>query len=306
MSGPSPSRSVFLEDAAQAGFDEARVAILPVPFESTVTFGRGTSRGPAAILDASEQLELYDEQMDAEPYRCGVWTAPPLTGNDVDAEAMAGIVERRFGELLDAGKWVVMLGGEHSITPGAVRAAATRHEGLQVVQLDAHADLRESYQGNRWSHACAMARCIEVAPVRAIGVRSYSREEAQRIRADSPGYRITHAWETEEADWIELALEGLRKRPVYLTIDLDYFDPAIMPSTGTPEPGGGRWGPALQLLERLFREARVVAADIVELAPIVGLHHPDFTAARLVYKLIAFACGGASGGPAPRGSMRQA
>ncbi len=151
-----------------------------------------------------------------------------------------------------------------------------------------------------------MARCLEVASVRAIGVRSYSREEARRIRAGSPGYRITHAWETEQVDWIELALEGLRNRSVYLTIDLDYFDPAIMPSTGTPEPGGGQWRPALTLLQRLFREARVVAADVVELAPIVGLHHPDFTAARLVYKLIAFACEGAPGGEARSGSLRQA
>lgn len=295
MSNSESGRRAFLEDAARAEFGSAHIAILPVPYEGSVSYGRGTAAGPRAVFEASEQLELYDEQIGAEPYRCGVWTAPSLEVGGLDAESVGAIVERSCGELLDAGKWVVVLGGEHSITPGAVRAAAARHEGLQVVQLDAHADLRESYGGNRWSHACAMARCIEVAPVRAIGVRSYSREEAQRIRSGIPGYRITHAWEMDSPDWVELALDGLRNQPVYLTVDLDYFDPAIMPATGTPEPGGGQWRPTLDLLARLFRTSRVVACDVVELAPVPGLHHADFTAARLVYKLIAFACARASG-----------
>ncbi len=295
MSKGESGRKAFLEDAAQAEFDTAHIAILPVPYEGTVSYGRGAARGPQAIIEASEQLELYDEQIGAEPYRCGVWTAPPLDVAGLDAESVGTLVERGCGELLDAGKWVVILGGEHSITPGAVRAAASRHGGLHVVQLDAHADLRDSYEGNRWSHACAMARCVELAPVRAIGVRSYSREEARRIRDGIPGYRITHAWEMDSPDWVELALEGLRNQPVYLTVDLDYFDPAIVPATGTPEPGGAQWRPTLDLLQRLFRIARVVACDVVELAPVRGLHHADFTAARLVYKLIAMACGRASG-----------
>ena len=197
MTGPSPHRSVFLEDGAQVDFDRAHVAILPVPYEGTVSYGRGTAGGPQAILDASEQLELYDEKMQAEPFRCGIWTAPPLAIPPEGGEAMVRTVEARVSELLQAGKWVVMLGGEHSITVGGVRAAAERHENLQVVQLDAHADLRDSYEGNRFSHACAMARCAEVAPVRAVGVRSYSGDEARRIRDGIAGYRITHAWEMD-------------------------------------------------------------------------------------------------------------
>jgi agmatinase len=189
---------------------------------------------------------------------------------------------------MDAGKWVVMLGGEHSITPGGVRAAAARHPGLHVVQLDAHADLRESYQGQRFSHACAMARCLEHAPVRAIGIRSYSPEEARRM-PDIAGYRLLPGRDLGRPGWIDRALEDLEGRPVYLTVDVDYFDPAIMPATGTPEPGGGAWWPTLDLIEELFRRTRVVAADVVELAPVPGLHHADFTAASLVFWLIGLA-----------------
>jgi agmatinase len=199
---------------------------------------------------------------------------------------------------MDAGKWVVMLGGEHSITPGGVRAAAERAEGLHVVQLDAHADLRDEYEGSRWNHACAMARCVEIAPVHALGVRSYSAGEREKIDRGIAGYRLTHAWEMHDEDWIDLTLRELAGKPVYLTVDVDYFDPSIVPATGTPEPGGGRWWPTLRFLEGLFRSSRVVACDVVELAPIPGLHHADFTVARLVYKLIALGCGSSFRAPA--------
>jgi agmatinase len=280
----------FLEgELEQPTFEAARVAILPVPFEASVTYGRGTAQGPEAILRASPQLELYDEQTGSEPHRCGIFTDHLLECPGLPPEQAVRCVARRFGELLDAGKWVVMLGGEHSITPGGVRAAACRYEDLHVVQLDAHADLRDSYRGDRWSHACAMARCVERVRVHAIGVRSYSEEEARRIKHGIRGYRLTHGWELERDGWIELALDGLEGKPVYLTIDVDYFDPAVIPATGTPEPGGGRWWPTMRFLEKLFQVAAVVACDVVELAPLPGLHHADFTAARLVYKLIGFA-----------------
>ena len=291
MSANDVPRIQFLEDESKVTFDEARVAILPVPLEATVSYGQGTGDGPAAILRASAQLELYDEQLDAVPARCGIWTDPMLELPAEDGEATIDTIAGRFGQLMDAGKWVVMLGGEHSITPGGVRAAASRIDGLQVVQLDAHADLRDRYEGDRFSHACAMARCLESAPVHAIGVRSYSSEERERINAGIAGYRLTHAWEMQNEDWIEIAMEELRGRPVYLTVDVDYFDPSLVPSTGTPEPGGGQWWPTLKFLDLLFRSTRVVACDVVELAPLPGLHHADFTVARLVHKLIGFACG---------------
>jgi agmatinase len=271
---------------AASPYDDAGVAILPVPYEATVSYGGGTAHGPAAILKASTQVELYDEQLAREPFRAGLWTDAALDVSGT-TEQVVRRVEGRFGELMEAGKWVVMLGGEHSITPGGVAAAAKRHEDLQVVQLDAHADLRQEYAGDRFSHACAMARCVDLGvPVTAIGIRNYCIDEARWIKAGIPGYRVVHAWEMEHETWIDRALDGLEEQPVYLTIDLDYFDPAIVPATGTPEPGGGAWWPTLRFLDRLIRHANVVACDVVELAPSPGLHHADFTAARLIYKLI--------------------
>lgn len=273
---------------AAASFEAARVAILPVPFEATVSYGAGTGRGPEAILRASTQVELYDEQTRSEPFRAGLYTDAMLDVSGT-TEEVAGKIERRFGELLDAGKWVAMLGGEHAVTPGAVAAAAARNPGLRVVQLDAHADLRTEYEGDPWSHACAMARCLDRGvSLTAVGIRNYSVEEAAWIRSGIPGYRILHAWEMAGEGWIERALDGIDGAPVYLTVDVDYFDPAIVPATGTPEPGGGAWWPTLAFLDALFARARVVACDVVELAPVPGLHHADFTVARLVYKLIGW------------------
>jgi agmatinase len=286
-----PHNPQFLKEYAAGSFEEAKVAILPVPYGETVTYGRGTEKGPAAIIDASQHMELYDEQLDIRPCECGVWTDAMLRINaGAPTEAVLEDITARFGQLLDGGKWVVMLGGPHSITPGGVRAAASRFEDLHIFQFDAHADLRDSYDGNPNSHACAMARCLSYAPVRAVGIRSYSGAERERIKAGIPGYRAVHAWEMQEEGWIEGALEGLDGKHVYLTFDIDYFDPAIMPATGTPEPGGCAWWPTMNLLRALFDRTDVVACDVVELAPQPGLHHADFTAARLVYKLIGFAC----------------
>jgi len=276
----------FGGDEAASKFEDARVVVLPVPYEATVSYGGGTAKGPEAILRASTQVELYDEQLESEPFHAGVFTDAMLDVSGT-TEQVVRRIEKRFGELMDVGKWVAMLGGEHAITPGGVAAAVRRHPGLHVVQLDAHADLRQEYGGDRWSHAAAMARCIDHGvPLTAIGIRNYSVDEARWIRRGIPGYRIVHAWEMEQDTWIERAMEGLDGKPVYLTIDLDYFDPAVIPATGTPEPGGGAWWPTLRFLDRLLKRADVVACDLVELAPSPGLHHADFTAARLAYKLI--------------------
>ena len=270
---------------AERDFDAASIAVLPVPYEETVCWAPGTANGPEAILRASPHLEFYDEQLDAEPYKTGIWTDRML---DVSGgtQALLDRIETRFGAHMDAGKWVLMLGGEHSITLAGVRAAAARHEGLVLVQFDAHADLREDFKGNPLSHACAMARCLDhVSQLRAVGIRSYTREEANRIAAGIRGYEIVHAWEMTRKK-LEGLLDGINGKPVYVTFDVDYFDPSFMPATGTPEPGGGEWYTTLHLLEDLFRRANVVAADIVELAPAAGLHHCDFSAARLAYKMI--------------------
>jgi len=276
----------FGGEEASSALAAARVVVLPVPYEASVSYGGGTSGGPEAILRASAQVELWDEQLRSEPYKTGVHTDAFL---DVagSTEQVVKRLEARFGELMDAGKWVLMLGGEHSITPGGVAAAASRYPALRVVQLDAHADLRQSYEGDKFSHACAMARCLDLGvDLTAVGIRNYSVDEARWIEKGIPGYRVIHGWEMEGEAWIDRALEGMDGTAVYLTIDVDYFDPGIVPATGTPEPGGGTWWPTLRLLDRLMKRANVVAADIVELAPAPPLHHADFTTARLAYKLI--------------------
>lgn len=270
----------------------SRIAVFPVPFEATVSYGGGTAQGPAAILRASTQVELYDEQSRSEPFRVGIRTEPSFVPGPGTTEAAVRSISRRFGDLMDEGLFVVMLGGEHSITPGGVAAAAARHPGLVVVQIDAHADLREAYEGDPWSHASAMARCLDVAEVHAYGVRNYSLEEAERIGHGIPGYRVVHAWEMDDDGWMGPAVDAVRDRPVYLTVDVDGFDPSVIPATGTPEPGGMRWWQTIRFLDRLFAAARVVAADVVELAPVEGLHHADFAAARLVYKIVGFHASG--------------
>ena len=286
MKGNNDPLPPFLGDPeAERDIDAASVVILPVPYEATVSWGGGTAAGPEAILRASPILEFYDEQLDAEPYKLGVWTDRML---DVSGETAAVLdrIETRFGTHMDAGKWVLMLGGEHSITPGGVRAVAARHPGLVLVQFDAHADLRLEYHGSPLNHACAMARSLEhVKELRAIGLRSYTRDEAERMAEGIPGYRRVHGWEMSD-EKLSDALDGIDGRPVYITFDVDYFDPSFMPATGTPEPGGGEWYPTLAFLEELFRRADVVAADIVELAPSPELHHCDFSAARLAHKMI--------------------
>jgi agmatinase len=283
-----PERARRFLEGPETTFQEADVVVLPVPYEGTVSYGRGTAAGPAAIVAASAQVEQWDEQL-GEDASSRIWTERALDVDGLPAEAMVRSVEERCGALLDAGKWPLVLGGEHSITPGAVAAAAARHDDLHVVQLDAHADLREEYEGSAWSHACAMARSLEHAPVRAVGIRSYSEPEAERLRAGIAGYDLLHAWELGQEGWIDRALAGLDGHAVWLTVDVDYFDPSLVPATGTPEPGGGQWWPTLELLDALFRRTRVVGADVVELAPVPGLHHADFLAARLAYKLVALA-----------------
>jgi len=282
-----------LLEAADADYERARVAVLPVPFERTVSYGHGTSAGPAAILRASQSMELWDEELRAEPYRLGIATLPPFLPEAFDlGEAMAEIQAEAAGHLA-AGKFLVTLGGEHSLTIAPVRAARREVERggatLGVVQFDAHADLREEYEGTRHSHASVMRRVVEDGvPTLAVGIRSLSTPEAELVRArDLP---VVWGSELEDPATPGRFAELLAALPesVYLTFDVDYFDPALIPATGTPEPGGGRWWPTLALLRALFRAKRVVAMDLVELAPIGGLPASDFLAAKLVYKCLGY------------------
>lgn len=277
-------------DEEAASWSGARVVILPVPWEATTSYGGGTRGGPRAILEASRYIELYDQELDAAPSEVGVHTLPALElTREGPAEAMDEL-GAAYGRLVDAagGRFVVMLGGEHSVSSPAIRAWSERTGGrVSVLQMDAHADLRASYEGSEHSHASAMARVLDCADVVGVGIRALSSEEVE-VAGAAEGVSLLYAEQMQDGDaWMDRALEALGD-PVYLTFDVDYFDPSLVPSTGTPEPGGGAWYPTLRFLRRVFAERTVLACDVVELAPVPGLHAPDFLVAKLVYKLIGY------------------
>ncbi len=283
----APPESFLAMPPEDAPFATSPVVILPVPYESTVSYMGGTRLGPRGLLHASRFLELYDHELDFEPYEIGVHTLPELVLPDSGPESALAELRRAVDRLIDAGKFVIMVGGEHSISGPAILAHASRHpeKSLSVLQLDAHADLRAEYEGTPFSHACVMHRVHELVQLVPVGIRSLTSEERKLITAKN--IPVVYGHELQQDDWTARAIDSLGQ-DVYVTIDVDYFDPALMPSTGTPEPGGGDWYPTLELLERVFEEKNVVGCDVVELAPIPGIVAPDFLAAKLVYKLIAF------------------
>ena len=290
MSLPVNARPSFLDLPPEWRDSEtARAVVLPVPYEATTSYGKGTERGPSAILEASSQVEFYDLELDAEPCREGICTLEALR-LPRDGAAMADALRRAYDAVLDDRRFVVALGGEHTITYPLVAAWKDRlgeDSGLHVLQLDAHADLRDEYEGTPWSHACVMRRVVDAGvPVVGVGLRSLSSEE-HAMMLETPQVAVLGP-ELGRAGWIDRILEALGPK-VYLTCDVDFFDPSLVPATGTPEPGGGRWGQALALLRRVFAEREVVAADVVELAPIEGFHAPDFVVAKLVYKILGYA-----------------
>lgn len=276
-----------------SAFAAAGVVILPVPYEATVSYMSGTRFGPRGLLHASRFVELYDHELDAEPYTIGVHTLPELMLTGAGPAKAMRELRRAFDALLDSGKFVIMLGGEHSVSGPPILAHAARLERrkLSVLQLDAHADLRAEYEGTPYSHACVMHTVHERVKLVQVGIRSLTAEERtlQRKRRMT----VVFGHELDQPDWEERVM-GALGRDVYITIDVDYFDPAIMPATGTPEPGGGTWDRTIRLLDRVFRERNVVGADVVELAPLPGMVAPDFLAAKLVYKLIGFHARGGS------------
>jgi agmatinase len=287
-----PHTFLGLDEAASA-FDSAGVVILPVPYESTVSYGAGTGAGPQAIIDASRYIELYDQELDADPWEVGVATLPALSLTGAGPEAAVGELRAAYDRLLEetADRFVIALGGEHSITSAPVLAWADRLAGagrrLSVLQIDAHTDLREEYEGSAYSHAAVMARVRERVDITAVGIRALTREERELARgADNIHLFFADDIHTGEA-WMDEVIATLGE-DVYITFDVDGFDPSLVPSTGTPEPGGLQWYPVLKLLRRVFAKKRVHAADVVELAPIPGLNAPDFLVAKLVYKLIGY------------------
>ena len=268
-------------------FERAKVVILPVPYEATVSYMGGTRFGPRGLIHASRFVELYDERLDAEPFMIGVHTLPELMLSGAGPAEALGELRDAMDALLATGKFVLLLGGEHSVSGPPIEAHADRlgKRKLTVLQLDAHADLRPEYEGTPLSHAAVMHRVHERVDLVQIGIRSLTADERALQRAK--GMDVVFGHQLHAEPWVDRAV-GALGRDVYVTIDVDYFDPALMPSTGTPEPGGGTWDQTVAFLERVFRERNVVGCDVVELAPIPGLAAPDFLAAKLVYKLIGF------------------
>jgi agmatinase len=284
---PSLPNNFGLLEPADCDYATSRAAILPVPFERTTSYGKGTSAGPAAILRASQSMELYDEELGTEPYRQGIATLPAFLPEAFDmGEAMAELQAEARGHM-EAGKFLVTLGGEHSLSQAPVKAARDVHGEIGVVQFDAHADLREEFEGTRYSHASVMKRIVDAGiPTLAVGIRSLSSPEAAVIREKA--LPVIWAHQLERA--AELFPKRLHELPekIYLTFDIDYFDPSLVPATGTPEPGGGLWYPTLYLLRHLFQTKTVVAMDLIELAPLGQQPASDFLAAKLIYKCLGY------------------
>ncbi|MCJ7507650.1 MAG: agmatinase [candidate division Zixibacteria bacterium] len=268
-------------------YRKSEFVILPVPYEQTTTYKAGTREGPSAIINASAQVELYDEELGFEPYRKGICTLDSLSVTSLGPERMNEIIYETSKELIHLKKKVVMLGGEHSISWGLVKAYKERYPGLSVLQLDAHADLRDEYQENKFNHACIMRRIRELVPSVQVGIRNLSQEEAEYIKGQKK-LPIFYAKDMASSDeWMDEAI-ALLSDEVYLTFDLDFLDPSIMPAVGTPEPGGILWYPTLTLLRKLATRKKIVGFDVVELSPLPGMVAPDFLAAKLVYKLISY------------------
>lgn len=270
-------------------FADSAAVILPIPLDRTTSYVSGTRHGPRELLLASAQVELWDEELSVDVHPHGMVTLPELDLSSLPLESAIAEIGRVATALFDTGKFLVTLGGEHSITSALVRAASARHRGLTVLQIDAHADLRDVYQEQRHSHACAMRRTIEYAPLVQVGIRNISEDEVHAL----PGLPTTmfYDWNMrEDPAWIDRAVAALGDE-VYITIDLDGLDPATMPAVGTPEPGGLSWRELTSLLRRTFERKTVVACDVVELCPVPGLAAPNFIAARLVYKLLTYRFG---------------
>ena len=299
-------------DGEAVALDRARVVLVPVPYDRTASYGKGAASGPRAILEASTHMELYDDELDVEPCTIGVHTAPPVSGNEDPPEMMAGKVEAAVARYLEMGKMPVVLGGEHSVSIGAMRAYEKAYPGLSIVQLDAHGDLRKSFEGTEYNHACVMRHFAVRIPTLQIGIRSMCREESQFAR--DKNLRVIPA-----NDFIRRPEEALREvdrlsGEIYLTIDVDFFDPAIMPSTGTPEPGGPGWYDTLDLIWGICSRKNLVGFDVTELSPSGDNVAPDFLTAKLVYKTIAYrffaadiarAGDSATGTQRPRGESRR-
>ena len=263
--------------------EKSKIVVVPVPYDGTSTWVKGADKGPEAIVNASAHMELYDIETDSSVYEQGIFTDEPVKEKG-SPEKMVDAVHKRAAAHLKDGKFVVVLGGEHSVSVGTIKAHAEKYKNMSVLQLDAHSDLRPEYEGSKYNHACAMARVKEFCPVTHVGIRSMDSDEKECIDMK----RVFFAEKIHgKKDWMKDVVSQLSEN-VYVTVDLDVFDSSLMPATGTPEPGGMLWYDVIELLKAVAEKKNVVGFDVVELCPIECNKAPDFVAAKLVYKLLSY------------------
>jgi len=287
--GPVANKNFAGIDDEYSGIKKSKVIMMQAPYDQTATYLKGTRLGPAAIIDASRYMELFDEELNQETYRIGIHTMEPLAIEDLSPEAMVDKVYNVTSEVLKANKFPVLLGGEHSVSIGAVKAVKEAYPNLSVLQLDAHYDLKDEYKGSRLNHGCVARRIAEMCPMVQAGTRSLAKEERDFL-ASQAGSNVKSISVYDILDmpmWKDTVSKNLTEN-VYVTIDLDFFDPCIVPAVGTPEPGGVGWYEGLDLLKDIAKDRKIVGFDVVELCPISGQVASDFLAAKLIYRLLGY------------------
>ena len=264
-------------------YQNAAYVLHSIPFDKACSWQRGASLGPRAVIEASKQVEFYDIETDSEPYTAGIYTAPP-TEAETSTE-MVAVGERVVAQSLSDGKFVFTLGGDHSISLGPIKAHLAHYPSMSILHLDAHADRRQEYDGNRFSHASIIARAQEIVPrIVSVGIRSADRAELKGVNKSDIFF--AHQLDHREV-WLPQVMSRLGD-DVYVTLDVDVFDIGLMPSTGTPEPGGMGWYDVMAVLREVIQTRRLVGMDVVELAPMERQHAPDFLVAKLLYKVMAY------------------
>ena len=271
-----------------SGYESSKVVFLPIPYDATSTWVKGSDKGPEAIIEASGHMELYDIDTDTEIYTIGLHTAEAIT-EDSSPEAMVEAAYKRIQSYIRDAKFVISVGGEHSVSIGPIKAHAEAYDDLTVLQFDAHTDLRQEYKGSPYNHGCVMARTRELCPYVQVGIRSMDAEELPFVQED----RIFYARDIRSGvipNWTEDLVKQLSSN-VYITIDLDGLDPSIMPSTGTPEPGGLYYYDLINMVRKVNEERNIVGFDVVELCPNPQNKSPDFLASKLIYQIISMVFG---------------
>jgi len=270
------------EEFTQYNYSE--IVVLPIPYDGTSTWIKGADKGPAAIIEASANMELYDIDTDTEVFRKGICTLPAIITNNKSPEQIVKSVSQQVKDIFSDDKFPVLIGGEHSVSIGGFQAAARSFKNLTILQLDAHADLRASYEDSEYNHACVMARARELAPIVQVGIRSMDISDKEYLDTR----RVFFANDIHNNSlWMEKALNFLSEN-VYVSIDLDVFDPALVPATGTPEPGGLDYYTVLSFLRKVNKKSNIIGFDVVELCPIDGIKAPDFLASKLIYQFLSY------------------